>query len=816
MRQLGELVFALVLGLFCWWLAPWQWIDRVAMQLKEFSATQGVRETTLYSLTTEKFIQFPLPQKAQSAALLAVAAIDQPMQDNEIAFALDYQLLDLKGRIIFSDRYHHKARIPKGVIAKGAHRPLFFYHDKPWQLAWPQPQFLPPTYIERAAFIRIKWVNTNKALADVSVQLAYLPYKQPKLQSFAWRRLNPLQQVDLASPHIFGEKALNANEKISALLSQFVPLGPYGIEGEMYHKRLLYRTQGKKIDGIDNRMAEHVRWIDSAKVASFKLPATVDQTVPLKLTFFGHATAQKILVRWLSHRDFSEKHTTFEIKGQSDEWTASFEPGWIEVTSALPVWLKAAIPASAYPSADVLAPRQIPAWIPDMQDVIYSLPYQKNHDAVWQAKVRLDVRKLAGQTKDQLGFEWQDAEGHAISKGQIRLDQPISRYDFVRREGEQLPVTEVYRRVFTLPNHAKRLVIKDAEGMLLSFYSRPIDYQRIRHVGRGEFDAPSDIPSMFLTKPDNWRQFRSSGRMVWVNAQHRLPEIETDIIAGEYEWLPIKTSSMQHEALVSVSPRSQTSLRNLGKRFTRIMGKDSRLSLASFFHQSEVSPTIFYRSETDRVREIIIRLGDKAISQWVNQKQGRFSLPEKPQGHYALQVLSDTSDELYVNYVQKTGAGSKARVFQKRTLVDLSQGEANFSVEKRSKKPQDVVVTFYPQRNRGKLDGDLSSENLSAALSARINCDQDLSQPLVQVSQDDTIFNHKVRFLFADQVADLGWFLHGKRQLGASHSFTLRLGDDLPRGFCQITVRQIEGVPGFIHVHSLIAGDYTWLRWVKN
>ena len=174
-----------------------------------------------------------------------------PEPDRRYPYQLHYQVLDRDRNVLIDRIYHLNAGLTLygDETGENAAAAKFFVGNNlvPGD-SRTVPIDVPPQ--SGAAFIRFKTGTKDPAVADVVMWAYYPDPLSGKNAAHLWKRLRGKKKERLARGSVYPHDLLSDHEKLNLLDSQWVPLGPAGIENQDYLARRVYilnETEGERL-----------------------------------------------------------------------------------------------------------------------------------------------------------------------------------------------------------------------------------------------------------------------------------------------------------------------------------------------------------------------------------------------------------------------------------------------------------------------------------------------------------------------------------------------------------------------------------------
>lgn len=650
--------------------------------LRDVSAAHA---SVSYELGRAQVLEFPVAAGSEVLRVLSHALIGEPPgpvrvsdEPEQWQYALDYELLDAAGKVVFGARYHHRTKSTEVLDAQSGQGAIqYFVLQAGVRVS--DARVLP---IPLAPYTDVARVRLRLALADADIQaLLVKVYQRDRIASYKlpylWQRLSQVQREDLAHATVYGADLLREPETQNLMRNRWRPLGPAGAQDEDYVARTLYHVAGVKLPKAETRALHPLGLlVDTSKHGVIAIPrgeARVRlQFLPLTETVPNEpraVTPAPVVLKWYGRGPAARRRFEFDPHA-AQTFEARLDGGLLEIIAPEP-WIVRAF-AAGQPEQNITpAPLRLRTYRPDAE---HALVYRIDHVGASATPFRVDLRRAvpgAAQTSE-VRYALLDDQGSVIEQGVLETDARASLYD---RESDRA-IGEAARHYFNLPARVAMIRLSAGGDVLVSAYTRPEDLPRRSRVPEDTFLYERDqglivrMPGWFVLKPENEKTFLRALQSVLVDLQHRPAEEDPLVLGGQYEWEAYQPRGMWWGRDLLLPREAGLALRDEARAAVYRPLTPNRtytLELRALAEQEELRPVLIYEGGTGRF-DVRVWVDERPVRElYATGSRGQYRLSRLRAGKHRLRIEAPDTTRWYINYA---GGGETAHLRRLATRLE--------------------------------------------------------------------------------------------------------------------------------------------------
>ncbi|MDC0662937.1 hypothetical protein [Marinobacter sp. SS21] len=806
MRALGRVLALLLLLLVGWPLYQEHLAASIGRLTQNGNANallpHEAERSTVFWLDSERWLRFSLTENTPTLRILSHLQM-RPEQTGEGAlnrFALAYRLVDADGSTLKDGSYHYKAVVlPHRELPDGGEFPPRFYDQTGLIASAAENLFLDLTQTPAAATLELRAEYLPDSDNRIGVQVSAREIRPREAASRHWQRLSKPTKERMLRGHIYPTHLISPYEIENALMARWLPLGPDGISGDDFTSDTLYTLSVPPAPPRDASLAlPPGLYADPHNWVTLAIPDENPGRYRLEVEPVDHA-ASRITVNFSHQRnsDLQIEQRLLSAETSTLTWSGTLDPGLVQIVPSAPVSVRLLddetgaelTPPQNYLRADIAAPQQ-------------PLHFQLNADSAEVQPVRFDFRThLHPELGDsapaaEIQITVENRQGEVLAHYRQPIDAPPSHYVRFSDLPSQSRVSDRQSVYLDAPAQAHRLRISSNTSVLVTAYSR-LDQlaleRRLPDERRPWQDYEARLPSWFLMQ--SLRQPQDRQRQASLQWFFRPIERNPALLSGDYEWQALATAepALQREVLFPHQVRGPLRQTAVGTVFRALPSGPTTLTLQAPEPGIGFTPELIYRRASAEPETVtVFRDGQIWLRRGIAGRSGRFSLPMTSAGRHTLTIQA--SGQWYINH-NRPDQGSG---YLQRTSYRLPPSGLSFVIDKTDERE---VVNL-----------DLIAPPGAARYPVQVRLDR--VRRSNAVLSDYTILNRRFELAIAQQET----LLLGTRSAlwGTPVTVAVPLGEDLPAGRYQITVRPETEQPGLVAAYTIREGQRQSYRFFRR
>lgn len=709
MRLLGRLlVLLLVLAFAAYgWTMLGPMLRNLAEPRRTTPPVSGPSESVAYALDAESWTRFPFSTPPRLVRLVAnadlpPAALNEP--ETSWRYGIEYQVIDAAGAVLAGGTFFFRTQLPvyRNPVS-GAIGPARTYAGRVDVPTAPDLVLLDLADQSGAAEIRARLVDPDPEVTGVALRVyERRPAVSPGQANVAWQRLSPDDRADLAEGSVFPPALLGPAERVALVRNAWSPIGPSGVEGVDYVKRVLI-THGVETTGKRLRPAAPPEgvYMDADRQVTVQLPEEGGE-VRFEVTPLEGTGATSLTARWFGAGHMARATQEFRLGAGATSVQGHFEGGLVEISVDAPLILRVLLTEPDGIERDLTA--EIARLRVYALDADKGLDYSVTTIGDATTPFRLVFRcacfgpDAPARGRAEVRFAIHAEDGRVLEKGEASVEAVPSSYD--RLDDDHLAVLSEPREFFfNLPPMAATLRLWADAPVFVSAFNRPPDLIRQFLIPEDYFAANMNEErrmTWYAIRPEEGEAGTSNGRAPLIVTPRRPPEEDPDILAGRYDWeqfLP-EGDWLARDLLIRREPEQVTRREALSSRFVSLpLGEEVALDFAAPLESAELSPQIVYLRDqaAPAVLEVFVD-GERVQEAAIGAARGVVPLPPVTAGPHRLKLVSKAELETFVNHVEDAPA-----ILMRRRAIRLPVGETTFEIEKRTEGEELIIGQIFPQ-----------------------------------------------------------------------------------------------------------------------
>jgi len=813
-------VMAVFLGLLLWRSLPT--LTAYALAWFENLKTANPRtlsdtaETSLvYLAQPRRWLGFRIPNNSRQIRIISTAHIIRPDKyalDPNWDYSLNYELQDNEGRILKKGLYRLRAGLSTYKDSGGQISYDNYYATDKVQPLDSLAILFNLQGFDKAALLRIGLGPSNPEIMELALRV-YTPSNpsDPDLAT-SWLRMNPMQREKLADRLIYPSFLLSDSEIQKLLENQWQPLGPEGLAGLDYQKRILYTLKNRENSRADEALllAQGLQ-ADARHTGVIPIPEgggnlelhlkTLDGSPPtspiaLDLEWFGRDLKQ----RW-------RQQTVWEQTTERLQYP--LDGGLLVIKPSAPALILAYLSTATEPKHDISDALLSVKAYPAHAEIDYAVLHYRDLPTHLRVTVRRLMARGATPVPTTVHYQFLDDRQQTLSAGELAAPTVPSLFDRMGDIIENIDVSDPANAYFRLPAKVARLRLTASDpSLLVSAYNQPDGFVKRDQIPEDDFyggDQKILSQAWFPLRAVNDRQLTLSGNVQWISGQARPPQDDPELLADRYLWedyIPrgnrpgryfltdYDNPTVRPEALATVYCQIPAN-RELSSQIEALPGL------------SGISPELLVLRDNNHPFTVKISLnGEKALAAAGIGLQSLFRLPEIQPSRYHLRLESDDrSGQWLLNY-QGQCPGKR---YLKRRAFALETGAGLEFVVPHAAAGEILSARWYtPPDHAGRAQ-------LKVSIAAVQSTDTVGFAGSTVWTHNNRLFD--IRPLSAPPMPVL--YSQGQT-LGNGERFAIPINSDLPPGDYRIRITLAKGGPGYLSLSQTRPGLHGGRRFFKE
>ncbi len=741
MRRRRLLYIAFLLGVAVF-LALWgpRILSRLTGSAGGFDPYGRISQTftaLVYEIEKDNWLDFTVPPRTTVKILsnAVTAKKNVPMSGSLLPYALRYQLLDKKGKVLKEKSYFHDASLTR-YSEPGSGQTFSGSFFIPGDFVPMDGKFILLDLKARAPGthrIRIKLEQKARQISRVVLRLYWEKvFPEYKLKPL-WERKTRESQQRLARGNIYPVELLYPRERRNLVRRQWEVMAPGGVPGKDFRRYKLYIL--KEHDGVpvyyqDNPFGEVIpygqvlepRWLGSVPLppegGRFRFhfsPLPVPRGHPPGLL------KGDIVLHWYGRAGEEQTETAVRWRDENLSHDISLEGGLVIVQAPGYMVMRVFRLGDRGEPMEEVSPEPVLGRVYQCEPgfpVEYRVSQSGESATPFRFDFRCPVPTMAGAT---VVYRFLDAGGKVIRKGEVPLDNVPSLFE---RIGNGDPVSVRTRRYVRLPAGVSRIRFHSSgAAVFISASNRPPGLPK-------SIDVPSDYYAFtrrldlekdwFSLEPSNRKILQQNLKSHMVSLRTPPPERDPDVLAGLYLWesfSPLGKARLRPLFITGQSPASgEQRTESLAYVYTRL--PRHRALDAALVEQkgpgAPVRPRLVYLRSRKSPNRLTLEMDGSLMPFTLTGQQGEFILPPLEPGNHRWQIKREAGVEIYLSHLDWTRSkqlNSSAQPLARRRLAaEVTRRGLTFTFRKLRSEETLSLQVFTPSQP-GNADNKNNEDN---------------------------------------------------------------------------------------------------------
>ncbi|MGE3297251.1 MAG: hypothetical protein AB7I68_07835 [Porticoccaceae bacterium] len=805
MRLLGRLLLLLLLAIAAalghpYLRALWQAPVSLPRLVRELDL--GVQPATVYFLSSDAWLTFPVSRQAQRMRVLTNAGADTvPMSEGDLGYILEYELLDANRRSLYRASYAHATRVPPPLIKDGMPVPQYLYADGDLAVAAGQSFQLRLHDLPQTAYIRLRVQPLAPPLTNIAVRVYREAQETEERAAILWTRLSQRRRAQLAADVIYPPELLLAQERLHLLDRAWKPVGPLGIEPP---QDTLFAVEGA--DSMPEAVRPAGLHVSAERLGALPITRAGKFLVGFR-PLADTAEQVRLELRQFTERFDQPRTIALDLPGDGSRVPQMLASGLVVVKASLPGSIE--LYTAEEPDHSALPePGQLRAYRVQPQAPIQ---FRLAPGEAAPRSLRLDVRAYgAGATlpptqRIEAEYRLFDVAGGLIRAGELTAQVQPSAFDRIAATQPIADLSDPARFFFRLPPKVARVEVASRQTLLVNAYTRPSDLPHRTRVPIDYYPWRGDDreqPGWFILRPpaaglaDTVAGEQTS---VMLHIQSRPPERNPEVLAGRYGWEALDPQISARGARILVPVLDEDRLRPSGfpAYFQPLRPGAQRVAITAPGVERQLRPELVYLREQPDLFQLRMGIdGNRERYQRVG-KRGVIQLPAMAPGQHVIQLETSAPGQWLINYSDPGVDG-----FVRRMAYRLGEVPLRFPVAKRADDSRLIGARFYSTGGAG------MPSRIRASIKARPD-----------TGPTDTWTHLERLYLIAPSAGDagVGYVLDQQQErISQGQPILIELGNDLPDGPVEIEFTLDSGAAGYLVFYQVMPGEHGWTQGFRE
>ncbi|NKC17915.1 hypothetical protein CWC29_003515 [Pseudoalteromonas sp. S4498] len=465
--------------------------------------------SNVHWLKTDGILKFSFsPSRTMSVRVLSNGIFEsQPLDDQPVNYAIEYQLLDTKGTVIYKGTYHHAAKAASNDFQQQVKQ--IIENREALAVASGQSFYLNREELQQATTITLKLIPENAQLKGVVVRVHAQTSNSITDPAKAWLKRPTEWRERMTNYHTIGENALTNEEKYNSVMLDWQKLAPQGVPNIDFRADLLYESLPYNVLNHDfsTQLDLDSLFISEQLSASFRVYEHTEYSL-------SHPENADLIFVWHDLRQLdAPKQLTPEMLSNTQSKLSNLPAGLVTISSNSPTSIRV-----FGNGVDPIVPLHSYYYMLNAQTPVY---YQVSPES-------------------DIALEWRAPIGSTISVGLYSNNKLIKHYAFTATaeqalydrlitettERQTLPTAQ--KRYLAIPNSVNQIKI-EAEDAMVKLQARSPTFNYLSHrcesICNPENPTYQGIDAWFSQKADNHYLFHTQKQIVSVRLFEAPPEV---------------------------------------------------------------------------------------------------------------------------------------------------------------------------------------------------------------------------------------------------------------------------------------------------
>jgi len=806
---------ALMFLIVCWWVyQPAQWfMEKSNYQQQKLTQPKDLKVSLAYELDNNQWISFPINTSTEVLKVIsnAVLPIDYKISAEERwVYAMEYELLDDQNqRILAGDIYHKTGQtIFYDETLKQPYVAATFYHaeQNPVDARLHLINF---SGFSRPVKLRLRAKYKQAPIENVIVRL----YQQEQIAghklTYLWQRMGEEKRKKLSRSSVYDQDLLSDIEKDLLMQTQWLPMGPLGVNETDYISKKIYIAREVEEDVVISLpvVPPEGLLVYPDKYGVVKIPVFPGRVKLKWQAVQASSNSDKISIEWWGHP--ATRYKQWHPDLATGEIILPLESGVIQLSATTPVVFRIWMKAKDKPVEITPVTRYLRVYQPTQAPVVYNINHNTKHNTTF----KIDLRRYlpegeggdVGGGEDDPEYRLFNKQGQVIQSGFLKTNDQASPYSTVISDQYQ-SVSKPASYYFNLTTEITRIELYAKSATWVSAYTRPSRFPLTVNYPYKQENATQQthlLPAWYFVRPNRWKNYVAEGRSVLLSVQSSPPDIDPMLMAGQFRWdqfLP-QGNWRGRELLSFYDDGLPGREQSMGSRYVELpLNAQTRVRLQGYSGEAFVLPQLMYLQKNTTELNIKLWLNDQLFYEdMVYAKDGEISLPPVAPGEYRIKLETSRPARILLDHVAEQNKG-----YIKRMAIQLTQKQMEFNYLKEYE-DELIAVRVYAYQQK----------NLPQKIKLEI---VDIEKRGAGPFSSWTIANREYNLEPGDG-PDAKLLQTRQSDLAPSRLFFVPLGGDLPKGKqYRIKIKLETGPVGYLILTRSLPGkfDSREIRQVKT
>lgn len=623
----------------------------------------------VFKLEKDRWMTFALPASGTLRLITNAAAPHgvEPPPGEPFRYAIAYRLLDADGKLIEGKDYHQGATLTR-------------YRDPGSDKTYLSSIFLDEPLvpldgkiilidlkgeIARAKKLQIRTASLPAPLEGIFVRV----YRSEVLPVYKLKALWQRKRLDtrerLARGNVYPVDLLTQQERLNLMRRQWDVLAPQGVPGKDFYRSNIYilkEITGKPVYHFEEQygLLPAGLYVPAGQLGIIPLPQGGGRFRFRLLPLERGKEGEQAELTWYGTRMGQQEKLTPVSPGKKSEAVldTKLEEGMVVVSAPARLVVRAyrIIKTNGEVEEEEITPDEmsVGAYVLETGD---TLEYRIFHHERRKTPFRIDLRSMEGGTGVNVQYRFAD------KTGTMTASAPLSQLDYLTVQ--EMRVSEKMSFHFRIsPGVQLVRLVNNGPRVLVTAYDRPPGLVKKTRVPEDYLDYDPERkrePGWFFRKSTAHDELAVGERLVWVRVQPRPPEVDEDILSGNYGWeqfYPLGGGRVRRlllpvDADVGIGLRRQAVPHN----FTGVP-RDRDFTVEVFHGEGGIIAArsrLFFADawETEGDNRVKLFLdGELYWQSLLTVPRGEMFIPQLGQGRHVLRFESSAPVKLYLNNLE--------------------------------------------------------------------------------------------------------------------------------------------------------------------
>ena len=834
-RDIFAFVFVVAMAVWLGWFGGSGFHSQL-FKSGEINRDDARRESATV-LSEDRWVEFQIGRVATKFRLLTNAALsstdapDYDLSNPRLGwrYAIEYELLDSDRNLIRKSEYHFRSEVRQlwDIESERAIYPIFFGKSSLVATQTRAMQVAVDQLDQRVAILRARLLSTDSEIREVVaralVQIERHDYGQRK----TWNRMSKERRESITKYCVYGQELLTLAERTSLLRWQWTRCPMLG----EFEQQYLFFIGDEEDQEIREEQIPFGLYVDPVAQGTIPVPEG-SARVRLELSRLNAGNDPAFVrVSWFGLGAENRTFQQYPIGQDNSIIELNVDGGLLQLEPSTRMVVRAfwqpmdelsretannweAFRRNLMSESDdefEITPRPVAirTFLSDQQPVEYSVSHFQDQPTPLRLQLRYPLGALfdnglveinglspptevasteltVPKTKTRTArWEFESRDGSRVDCGTLEFLPQVSAFDWLTTNGIREQVSDPNEYFFLVPANVSKLKITSSDCRLLcNAYVRPHDLQRKILVPE-DYHPFNQIQSInrswFGLNPNDHLAMIRDNRSFVVATQSRPPEIDNDILNGDYEWIRYTPTGPWIGRQMLIPQTTESELRIRQQSIDAIyfeLPVDQSLEYSAFetrFENIPLQPQLIFASDQSPGR-VSIHINGQIVMQ-LKLLAGRgeidlddLDLPSTGQ----IEIRAEHPARFFLSGLELKDADR----FLKRTAQRLEAGQLEFEYKKLTCQSEMLTLRLYR--------GPSTSERCK--LSVKIGCPESAEQNIKNPCPSWTVTDRLYDLRPLNETPSL--MFDDRQPVDTGHRCFIELGEELPPGNYTIKVQQ--------------------------